>query len=351
MSIVTTDRPRVPQRSREVVDRVVLLDYGRVLVLACAAGLAIACAATLAWPVRYAATARVMLPHGASPGSRILKLEQVAHGPQAAVAALDEKLEPYLLQNARLIDAPTAMVLRPNLGLNLALGGGAGLLAGLAWLAARWRKRVPRLRPRALHELCAQLLEQWFAADGQLLAIVSAEPGEGRSSLAAQLAVAFAALGKRTLLVDGDLRAPRLHRLFNLPNAQGLGDLLEDGRVSLARAGENLSVMVAGSPRADPLELLSRSRLPAFLAEARRHFHVVLIDTPAAARAPDFQMFAALAGGALLLDARGSRGARASRGLHATLQGCGARLVATVGRQEFRVRASPKPDSFIRALS
>lgn len=320
------------------------------LLLALATGLAAACAATLASPVRYAATARVMLPQAASPGSRILKLEHVAPDPQAAVAALDGKLEPYLLQNARLIDAPSAMVLRPKLGLNLAIGAGAGLLLGVAWLAARPRKRVPRLRPRALHGLCVRLLEQWFTGEGRLLAIVSAEPGEGRSSLAAQLAAAFAALGRRTLLIDGDLRAPRLHRAFNLPNAQGLGDLLEDGRASLASAGENLSVMVAGSPRADPLELLSRDRLPAFLAEARRHFQVVLIDTPAAARGPDFQMYAALAGGALVVNARGSADAPALRGLHTALQRCGAQLVATVGPDDWSASVAETRQLYCRAV-
>lgn len=331
----------------------VLWIHARVPLLALAAGLAIAYAATAAWPVRYAATARVMLPHGVSQGSRIVKLEQAAGDPQAAVAAVSERLQPYLRQKARLVDAPTAMVLRPNLALNLALGGGAGLALGLAWLAARrYRRRPVRnerelvqnlgqpllalrpLRPQALRELCARLLEHWFSAERRLLAIVSVQPGEGRSGLAAQLAVAFAALGEKTLLIDGDFRAPRLHRAFNLPNVHGLGDLLEDGRASLARAGDNLSVMVAGSPRADPLELLSRSRLPAFLAEARKHFRVVLIDTPAAARGPDFQMFAALAGGALVISARDSAEAHALRGLHAALQRCGAQLVATVARDD-----------------
>ena len=87
-------------------------------------------------------------------------------------------------------------------------------------------------------------------------------------------------------------------------------------------------------PRRDPLELLSRSRLPGFLAEASKHFRVVVIDTPAAARGPDFQMFAALAGGALVVTAQDSAEAQALRGLHATLQRCAARLVATVARRD-----------------
>jgi len=281
------DRPGIPQRSRETVDPVVLLAYARVLLLALAAGLAMAYAASSAWPVRYAATARVMLPQGVLQGSRILKLEHSAGDPQAAVAAVDEQLQPYLRQNARLVDAPGAMVVRPNLEGNLAIGGSAGLLLGAAWLAVRRQRRrsLRPLRPHALHKLCAQLLEHWFTAERRLLAIMSARPGEGRSGLAAQLAVAFAALGEKTLLIDGDFRAPHLHRAFHLPNVHGLGDLLENGRVSLACAA-------------------------------------------------DIQMFAALAGGALVVSARESAEAQALRGLHAAFQRCGAQLVATVARED-----------------
>lgn len=336
-----------------MLDPIVLLAHARVLAAALTAGLAVSAAATVAWPERYAAIARVMVPPGGSQASRIVRLEQSAGDPRAAAAAVREQLEPYLRGKAVLIDAPTVLRQRPSLGLNLAVGGAAGLLVGLAWLAARRRARRPvrserelvqvlgepllALRPlsqQALRELCACLLRHWFAPQRRMLAVVGAQPGEGRSRLAAQLAVAFAAMGEKTLLIDGDFRAPALHRAFNLANAHGLADLLEDRRVSLAGAGANLSIMVAGRPRGDPLELLSRSRLPAFLAEAAKHFRVVLIDTPAAARGPDFQIFAALAGGALVVTAQESASAHSLRALHGALQICAARLVATVARRD-----------------
>jgi Mrp family chromosome partitioning ATPase len=352
MSIAAPGRPGIPQRSQEVLDPIVLLARARLPVLALALGLAAGYAATLAWPVRYAATARVMLPASASDRSRIVQIEHASGDPHAAASAVGERLEPYLREKALLLDSPTVLPRRPSLALNLALGGGAGLVLGLAGLAVRQRSRRPvrcerelvqalgepllaarPLRPQGLRELCAQLLEHWFAHERRLLAIVSPRPGDGRSSLAAQLALAFAALGERTLLIDGDFRAPAVHRAFNLPNARGLADLLQDRHVSLACAGPNLSVMVAGAARADPLELLARARLPVFLAEARKHFRVVLIDTPPAARGPDFQMFAALAGGVLVLVGRDSADDRALRGLHAALERCAARLVVTVTRE------------------
>jgi Mrp family chromosome partitioning ATPase len=353
MSTVFTDRPCIPQRSREMADLIALLAYARLPLAALAAGLAVSAAATLAWPAHYSATARIMLPAGAREGSRIVKLEQAAGDPRAAAAEVSDKLQTYLRQKAVLIDPPSVMRQRPSLGLNLVLGGAGGLAVGLAWLAARQRARRPvrserellqalgepllalrPLRPEVLRELCARLLEHWFTPQRRLLAIVSAQPGEGRTRLAGQLSAAFAAMGEKTLLIDGDLRAPALHRAFNLPNAHGLADLLEDRSASLASSGTHLSVMVAGRPRTDPLELLSRSRLPAFLAEAAKHFRVVLIDTPAAARGPDFQIFAALAGGALVVTAQKSANVHSLRGLHAALERCSARLVATVARAD-----------------
>ena len=242
---------------------------------------------------------------------------------------------------------------RPSLPLNLALGGAAGLALGIGLLIGRQRRRQPvrnerellnvlgepllaarPLRPDTVHTLCEQLIAHWFTRERHLLPIVSANPGEGRSRVAAQLAVAFAELGHRTLVIDGDLRAPALHRSFGLPNTHGLADFLRDKRVSLAASGPNLSVMVAGSAVADPLELLSEPRLPAFLTEARKHFRVVLIDTPAAARGPDFEMFAALGGGALVVTRPVSADGGALRQLHAALDRCAARLVTTVAYQD-----------------
>lgn len=334
-------------------DPIALLAYARAPLAALAAGLAVAAAATLAWPERYSAAARVMLPQGMQDGSRIVKVEEAAASAYGAAAAVSAKLEPHLRQKALLIDAPIVMRQRPSLALNLAIGGTAGLALGLAWLAARQRARRPvrserelvqtlgepllalrPLSPQALRELCARLLEHWFTPQRRVLAVVSAQSGEGRSRLAAQLAVAFSAMGEKTLLIDGDFRAPALHRAFNLPNDHGLADLLDDRRVSLASAGANLSIMVAGRARRDPLELLSRSRLPAFIAEAAKHFRVVIIDTPAAERGPDFQIFAALAGGALVVSAQQSASAHSLRGLHAALERCAARLVATVARRD-----------------
>lgn len=316
----------------------------RLIALLLAAGIAAGCLLTSAWPVRYWASARVVLP-----GDEVVWLVHAGRDPQSAAQPLAAQLAAYVGRKGEILDPLVVRAQRPSLALNLALGGAAGLVLGLGAGFLRSRRLRPvrterelvdalgqpllaarPVRRESMRALCAQLLEHWFTPGRALLAVVGASPGEGRSRFTAQLAVAFAEMGCRTLVIDGDFRAPALHRVFDLPNEHGLADFLEDRRVSLASAGDNLAVMVAGSAIRDPLELLSRSRLSALVAEARRHFRVVLIDTPAAARGPDFQMFAAHAGGALVVTHRASADAAALAGLRADLARCASRLVTTV---------------------
>lgn len=185
------------------------------------------------------------------------------------------------------------------------------------------------LAPSALRALAHQLLEHWFNARRSLLPVVSTGRGDGRTSLAIELARALAAMGQRTLLIDADLRAPSLHRHFSIGNKGGLGDFLDGRGVRLAACADNLAVLAAGSVREDPLELLSRERLRRFLSAAARPFSVILADTPAAARGPDHEMFSALAGGALLVVRRGEEARRLAR-LRRRLARCAAKPVAVV---------------------
>jgi protein-tyrosine kinase len=187
-------------------------------------------------------------------------------------------------------------------------------------------------RPEALRALRLQLLEHWFNGSRSLLPVISVGAQDGRTSLAVELAETFAAMGERTLLIDADFRSPSLHRRYSLKNIGGLADLLDGRDVRLAAWRQNLAVLVAGTVCEDPLELLSRERLRHFLSAAARPFRVVLVDTPAAARGPDLEMFAALAGGALLVLRPGEDAARLAR-LRRRLARCNARLVATVFKQ------------------
>jgi len=194
---------------------------------------------------------------------------------------------------------------------------------GAPLLAAR------RLQPEAVRVLARQLLVHWFTPGRALLPVVGTRAGAGRSSLAAGLATELATNGVRTLLIDADFRSPSQHLRFALGRDGGFADLLEGRGVRLAACRDNLAVLVAGRVREDPLELLSRARLRRFLGAAARPFRAILVDTPAAERGPDLEMFAALAGGALLMVRPGEDAARLSR-LRLRLARLRARVVAAI---------------------
>ena len=139
-----------------------------------------------------------------------------------------------------------------------------------------------------LRALRSQLMLRSLNPDDEdrSLAIVSTENGEGRSYIAANLAVVFSQLGERTLLIDADLRRPRQHQLFRLGNQPGLSAVLS-GRAEpesvISRIPHllGLSVLPAGAVPPNPQELLGRPAFSQLLTYCRQHYDVVLIDTPA----------------------------------------------------------------------
>lgn len=285
----------------------------RLLALVLAMGAVIAYAATLFSPQRYVATGGVLSPAG------MLKAQYTAADPQTAAALVQLFIETH--KNPLLVDPPLVVRVTPSPAANMALGLAVALLLGLALL---WRSRQPGVRsenelnatlgvpmvaarPLAPQDLSRQLVAHWFGRGHPVLAVVSATRGDGRTRVAAELARAFAASGEPTLVIDADFRSPALHRAFGLRNRGGLADFLAGGNTQIAHCAENLSVLVAGRSGADPLELLSRPRMQELLAAAAKRYRVILVDTPAASRGPDLQLFAAFAGGALVVVKRPAR--------------------------------------------
>lgn len=134
------------------------------------------------------------------------------------------------------------------------------------------------------------------------LAITSPGPGEGRTRLAAEIALSFAQLGQRTLLVDADLRRPQLHLLFNVRNGPGLSQALERGiapHVFTVEGMPELHLLVASSTARNPSDLLSQGSFKLLLNEWLRTFELVVIDTPPMTQYADGQAIAAVAGRAL----------------------------------------------------
>jgi protein-tyrosine kinase len=133
---------------------------------------------------------------------------------------------------------------------------------------------------------------------GNVLALLSPGRAEGRSLLCAELAIAFAQLGRRTLLIDADLRHPRQHVLFTAENQWGLAQTLDLGEVPYLHAVDGLpelAVLVSGTVPPNPLELVSHRRFERLITDLRRQFDFIVIDTPALSQYSDALQIAALA--------------------------------------------------------
>jgi capsular exopolysaccharide synthesis family protein len=225
--------------------------------------------------------------------------------------------------------------------LNLVLGLALGLLAGLAVAfvfnyldstlytskqietatllttvaqipAARKPRQLPATDGSGLDcEALRYLRTSLFADHGgaaKTVLITSASAGEGKSTVAANLACAIAQAGQQVILVDANLRRPALHRLLDLANEVGLSTLLaEPGEVERAIqpcAVPNLRVVTSGPPPARPAALLDQPRVASVLEQLAQRADHVVVDTPAIASATDAIVLAAFADRVLLVVSR-----------------------------------------------
>ena len=190
------------------------------------------------------------------------------------------------------------------------------------------------LQVEALRALRSQLILRWFSEGRKTLAIISPNAQEGRSYLAANLAVIFSQLGERTLLIDANLRNPRQHSIFNLPLGVGLTSVLsgrtgQDAIVGIPSFAD-LSVLVAGPVPPNPLELLGRPEFSRLLADLGQRYDVILIDTPAGAAYSDAMTIASHAGGALMVTRKDRTRLDAVKALSAQLSSSGTPVIGSV---------------------
>jgi protein-tyrosine kinase len=157
-----------------------------------------------------------------------------------------------------------------------------------------------------LRAIRTELMLRWFN-DGtrKALAIASSENGEGTSLFVANLAVVFAQLGVRTLLVDANLRQPRQHLIFDLQSRAGLSEVLV-GRAGLETIVKvdslsDLSILPAGTIPPNPQELISSAAFQAFSSSLDGRFDVILYDTAPFSSSSDAFSMVASVGGVLLV--------------------------------------------------
>jgi len=149
----------------------------------------------------------------------------------------------------------------------------------------------------------------------RVLVVASPDPSAGKTTMVSNLGLALAEIDRRVVLIDGDMRNPSLHRIFDLANSWGLSDLLSE-RSSLADSPmealvkptsiPNLHVLPAGPPCANISTLLYSPRLPELLQRLRRDVDFVLIDTAPMLLVSDARLFAKCADSVVLVFRAGS---------------------------------------------
>jgi capsular exopolysaccharide synthesis family protein len=166
------------------------------------------------------------------------------------------------------------------------------------------------------------------------LAIVSPDSGDGKTFLASNLAVSLAQMGGRTLVVDADLRGPRLHSLFQVENHTGLSSALmgrANTRIIQAVPGiPGLFVLTGGVAPPNPLELIERAAFGKLMHQLPHHFDHVVVDTPAAVFGADAQAVADRCGATLMVARKNASRVAALRGLADSLANCPAGLVGVI---------------------
>jgi polysaccharide biosynthesis transport protein len=170
------------------------------------------------------------------------------------------------------------------------------------------------------------------------LVVTSATPGEGKTLTAANLAVTLAYDGLRVLLVDCDIRRPRVHGMFRVPRAPGLMEMLTTTTAPGAQPPQairqtpiaGLFVLTCGALPSNAANLLSGTRMRVLLQELREQFDMIVLDTPPVLATADAGIVASLTDGVLLVVRAGATDRNAAQRACQQLSNVGARVIGTV---------------------
>ena len=176
---------------------------------------------------------------------------------------------------------------------------------------------------------------QFSSIDKKIKTIVmtSAAMSEGKSTTITNLAETFAQAGQRVVIVDADLRRPRVHKLFNLENKQGLTNVLA-GQVELkqaiAVAGSDVHVMTSGPIPPNPSELLGSEKMKELVCVLSEHYDVVLFDAPPVNLVTDALVLSTFVDGVVLVVASGKTDIEGGKRAMKLLQAVNANILGAV---------------------
>lgn len=191
-------------------------------------------------------------------------------------------------------------------------------------------------RAEGFRTLRSQLMMRLFSEGDarQAVAVLSANENDGKTYCAVNLAAALAQLGGRTLLVDANMRAPRVHEVFKLSNQAGLSGILSgraDKQVVQQVPGlGSLFVLPVGPTPPNPVELVERPAFGLLMRELASKFDHVVVDTPSAAAGSEAGVIAARCGAALIVARKDESRVAQLQELVASIQGTSVKLAGVV---------------------
>lgn len=205
---------------------------------------------------------------------------------------------------------------------------------------ATWQSRRSIIADSFRSAVASMLFASLSTRDCPRFLITSPSAGEGKSTVVSNLGVAIAEMGERVLLIDGDLRNPRLHTIFGLELEPGLSALLkktsaeneipELDRCVRATVVPNLFVLLAGQPTAFSSSLLASARLLETLEELSTQFDKILIDTPPMLLIPDARIMAKHADTVVLVVRAGKTSRDAAAAAHERFLADGTQLAGAI---------------------
>ncbi len=165
--------------------------------------------------------------------------------------------------------------------------------------------------------------------------VTSAGPGEGKSVTMGNIAIAIAQTGKKVLLIDGDLRKPKVHRYFDLANVQGVtnvivGEAHAEDVIQQPKDMENLYVLTSGPVPPNPSELLGSQKMKDFITSLKEQFDMILIDAPPVGSVTDAAVLSTYIDGVILVIASGQTTIEAAKRARDVLQQVKANVLGVV---------------------
>jgi capsular exopolysaccharide synthesis family protein len=165
-----------------------------------------------------------------------------------------------------------------------------------------------------------------------VILVTSAQQGDGKTTVASNLAVALSRLSRNTLVLDGDLRRPAIHRSFRLPNASGLSNAIAGAveEPKVFQLSDTLSVLTSGPVPPNPSELLASPRLTAIIQDLSQRFEAVIVDCPPMAGIADTALWLSRTGAAVLVLRHGDSHSHAVKRCIIEIESRGVALLGTV---------------------